>query len=108
MVEVGDDFGLPAVPHVRAHGPQVGRSEHKQHLQHLGRADLDGELHDHVLVAGVAAEGEMVHAEVLVDEELQALGLVGRQAQPLGRTLGNLSPNVAVIFQKTLSQVVNQ
>ncbi len=64
-----------------SHGPQVGGRQHVEHLQQLGRADLHGEADHQFLVAGVAAEGQVVHPQVLVDEELQGLGLV-RPAGP--------------------------
>ena len=44
VVEVGEDLGLPAVPHVGPHGAQVGGGQHEEHLQQLGRADLDREV----------------------------------------------------------------
>ena len=99
---------LPAVPHVRPHGPQVGRRQHVEHLQHFGRADLHGELHGQLLVGRVAAERQMVHQHVLVDEEPQRLGFVRREAQPPGGVGGDLHAHLAMIFQAALAQVVDQ
>ena len=51
----------------------------------------------------------MVHAEVLVDEELAARSrLGGGKAQPPGRRLGDLQPDLAMVLQKALAQVVDQ
>ena len=108
MVKVGQHLRLPAVPDVGAHRAQVGGGEHVQHLQQLGRADLHGEADDQVFVAGVAAEGKVVHPQMLVDEELDGLRLVRLQAQPPAGLLGDLQPDLAVIFQQPLAQVVDE
>ena len=108
MVKVGQHLRLPAVPDVGADRAQVGGGEHVEHLQQLGRADLHGETDDQVLVAGVAAEGQVVHPQVLVDEELDGLRLVRLQAQPPAGLLGDLQADLAVVFQQPLAQVVDQ
>ncbi len=108
MVEVGDDLGLPTGPGVGPDGGQVGGREHEEHLQQLGRADLDGEADRDRLVAGVAAQGEVVHHQVLVDEEFQGLGVFRVQTEPLGRLGGDPQPDLAVVFRVALAEVVDQ
>ncbi len=92
---------------VRADGAQVGGSEHIEHLQQLRRADLHGKAHDQVFVAGVAMHGQVVHPQVLVDEELDRFRFVRPQAQPPAGFLGNLQADFAVVFQHPLAQVVD-
>ena len=77
------------------HRAQVGGRQHVEHLQQLGRADLHGELHRQLLVGRVAAEGQVVHQHVLVDQEPQGLGFVGGQSQPPGRVGGDLHAHFA-------------
>ena len=108
MVKVGQHLRLPAVPDVGAHGAQVGGREHVEHLQQLGRADLHGEADDQLFVARVAAEGQVVHPQMLVDEKLDDLRLVRLQAQPPAGLFGDLQAHLAVIFQQALAQVVDQ
>src|SRR6185295_2950079 len=48
-----------------ADGGQVGKREHVQHLQHLGRADLDGKGDDHAVVSDVLLLRHVAHAQVL-------------------------------------------
>ena len=108
MVKVGQHLRLPAVPDVGADRPQVGGGEHVEHLQQLGRADLHGEADDQLFVARVAAEGQVVHPQVLVHEELDDLRLVRLQAQPPAGLLGDLQSHLAMVFQQPLAQVVDQ
>ena len=70
MVKIGQHLRLPAVPNVGTDRAEVGGREHVEHLQQFGRADLHGEADDQVFVARVAAKGEVVHPQVLVDEKL--------------------------------------
>ena len=46
--------------------------------------------------------------QMLVHQKLERLGLAQRQPQPLGGFLGNPQADFAVVFDKTLAQVVNQ
>ena len=108
MVKVGQHLRLPAVPHVGADRTQVGGGEHVQHLQQLGRADLHGEADDQFFVARIAAEGEVIHPQMLVDEKLDDLRLVRLKAQPPAGLLGDFQSDLAVIFQQPLAQVVDQ
>ena len=63
-------------------GPTAAKSaagQHEQHLQRLGRAHLDGEMHDQLRIAGVAAKGQVRHLQMLMNEELQRLGIAPRR-----------------------------
>ena len=108
VVEIGHDFRLPAVPHVRPDRSQIGRRQNVEHLQQLGRADLHGQLNRQLLVGRVAAKRQMVQVHVLVNEEPQDLGFVRRKPQPRGRVGGDLQPHFAMILQTPLAEVVDQ
>ncbi len=108
LVQLGQHLGLPAVPHARPHGCEIGRRQHEQHVEHLGRTDVDGEPHDELIVARVAPECQVRHDQVLVHQEFQHLGFAHRQPQPAGRLVGDTQANVAVVFDEPLAQVVNQ
>ena len=108
LIEIGHHFGLPTVPHRRPHSREVGRRQHEQHVEHLGRADVDGKPHDELIVARIAPKREVRHHEVLVDEKLERLGFAQRQPQPPGGVLGNPQPHVAVVLDEAFAQVVNQ
>ena len=61
-----------------------------------------------MLVGRIAAERQVVHQHVLVDEESQSLGLVRRDAQPLDGVRSDPQPHFPMIFQVSLAQIVEQ
>ncbi len=107
-IQVDQDLAFPIVPHAWPDRRQVGRREHQQHVEHLGRADFDGEPHHDLVVAGIAAKRQVRHDQVLVDQELQRLGLAQRQAQQLGGLVGDPQPHFAMILDEALAQIVDQ
>ena len=61
MIQIGDDFRLPAVPNIGTDCAQVARRQHVKHLQQIGRADLHGQIDGQLLVGRVAAKRQVVH-----------------------------------------------
>ncbi len=107
-IQADQHVGLPTVPHARAHGGKIGRSQHEQHVEHFGRADVDREPQDQFLVVRIAAKRQVRHHQVFVHQELERLGLAQGQVQALGRFFGDPQANFAVILDKTFAQVVDQ
>jgi hypothetical protein len=71
---------LPLVEHAGTDRRQVGNRQDVEHLQHLGRANLDRELHDHAVIGDVLLLRQMAHPQMLMHEKPQRLGVVCGQA----------------------------
>ena len=61
-----------------------------------------------LLVARVAAERQVVHQQVLVDQQADDLGLARAESQPRAGLRGDPQPDLAVVLQVPLAQVVDQ
>ena len=108
LVERGQHVGLPAIPDARSDGREIGSREHEQHIEHLGRAHVDGEPQHELRIGNVAPHCQMRHDEVLVHEKLERFGFAQRQAQVLGRFFGDPQAQFAVVFDKSLAQIVDE
>jgi len=108
LVKIGEHLQLPVVQHPGADGGQISAGKHKQHRQALGRANFDGELQDHLLIAGIAAEGEVRHEQVFVDQKAQLTGLAVGELEPVGGFVGDPGADFAMIFQVTFAEIVDQ
>ena len=91
------------IQNARPHRRQVGAGEDVEHLQPIGRADLDRQLQHGRRVVDIAAESDVRHEEVLVHQELENLSLALRKLQPLRNLLGDPPAHFAVVLVKALS-----
>jgi hypothetical protein len=67
-VELAQELALPAVPGAGPHGADVGHGQHQQELQPLGALHGPGEGADRARVGDIAAEGDVAHEQMVLDE----------------------------------------
>ena len=77
VIKRAQQLRLPAVPHARADGADVGGGEDGQQLQPFGRLHHRGEILDGLAVGQVARLRHARHHEVVLDQPGDRLG-VGR------------------------------
>ena len=106
IVEIGQQFSFPVVPGSRANGGDVGGGQDKQHAQAFLAAYVAHELQNESAIGEIAAEGEVRHQEVLVDEEDQEFALMTCNSESIRGLFGDAFADLAVIFGETLAEVM--
>ena len=107
-VEFAEQVSLPPRPDARSDGADIGRGEHREHPQHLRRADVAGEPYHETVVGGIATKRLMGHHEMFEHEKFDDLSLVGRQAESGRHVAGHPRPQLAVVLDESLAEVVDQ
>ena len=82
-VEVVQDRGLPAGEHAGPHRAHVGVRQQVEHAQALGLGGGGREVGDRLGVVDVAPLRDVRHRQVVGDQELDAVGVGGVEADPL-------------------------
>ena len=81
VIERAQKLALPAVPHARSDGADVGDGEDQEKLQALRALHDMGEIEDGLEVVEVAHLRRLAHQQMMADEPGDRLGLRRRQAE---------------------------
>ena len=108
VVERAQQLALPAVPDAGADGADVGDGQHQQQLQALRALHDVGEVADGLGVADVAAEGDLAHGQVLLDQPGDGLGLGRAQAEARTELAGDARADDGVVLVAALGDVVQE
>ena len=107
-VEFAEQVSLPTRPNAGPHRADIGGGEHREHLQHLRRTDIDGKPHQQTRVIDIAAECQMGHGQMPVNEKFHNPRLILREHQARRHIPGHTGSELTVILHKSLPEIVNQ
>ena len=108
VIELAQQRRLPAVPHLGAHGADIGDGEDEQQLQPLGRLHLRGEAADGLGIVDVELEGGAAHQQMPAHEPGDRLGLLGAEAEARTELLRHLLAQHRMVAAAALGDVVQQ
>ena len=109
-VQVVDQAGAPRRPRDRADGDGVGFGQGAQHLQRLQpAADRSDQVVDGPRVVRVPPGGQLDQSQVLADQPLDHLAVLGNQADPPGHLAGQRRTDRRMVVRtRKFAQIVDQ
>ena len=107
-VERAQQLAFPAVPDARSDRADVGDGQHQQQLEAFRALHDIGEVAHGLGITDVAAEGDLAHGEMLLDQPGRRFDLGGRQAQARTQAARNARADDGVVFVAALGDVVQK
>ena len=108
VIERAQKLRLPAVPHARADGADVGRGQDGEKLQPLQRLHHGGEILDRFAVGQIARLRHRRHHQMHLDQPGDQLGVGRRHAEPRAQPPRDARAGDRVILDLPLGDVVQE
>ena len=108
VIEFAQQRRLPAVPHLRTDGANIGHGQDQQQLQSLRRLHPLDKAGDRLRIADVELEGGVAHQQMPAHQPGDGLGLLGRKPEPRAELQRDLFAEHRMIAAAALCDVVQQ
>src|SRR5690606_5089376 len=107
-IELAQKLTLPAVPRAGADGADVGDRQQKQQFQPLRALYDRREVADRLGVSKIAAERDVAHFEMMLDEPCDRVRLGSGQPEPRAEPPGNAGADLRMVLDPALADVVQE
>ena len=108
VIQAAQKRSLPAVPHAGPDGANIRNGEQQQQPQPFRRADLRGEVFNGFGVLYVPFLRKVAHEQMVLDEPCGGVGLLHRNAEPLGNALGEFCARDGMVLFASLGDVMQE